>query len=138
MRKIRSLTKNQKQDTYHIMFFQEPADVNNTGFLTYNYHAADKDNAQWLYLSALRKSKRISSTDKSGSFMGSDFSYSDMTSRELEDYDFEVKKEMKADDDKVWVIQSTTRNDKVVEETGYTKFMAFVRQGNYVVIRAIH
>lgn len=138
MRKIRSMTKDQQQDTYRIMFFLEPADVNDTGFLTYDYDAADKDDDQWLYLPALRKSKRISNTDKSGSFMGSDFSYSDMTSRDLEDYDFELKKEMKVDNDKVWVIQSTPKSERIIEETGYKKSMAFVRQDNYVVIRAIH
>ena len=46
----------------------------------------DRDDDQWLYLPALRKTKRIASSDKSGSFMGSDFNYSDMTSRNLGEY----------------------------------------------------
>ena len=44
------------------------------------------DDDQWLYLPALRKTKRIATTDKSGRFMGSELNYADMAHRELEDY----------------------------------------------------
>jgi len=138
VRKIRSMTKDKGEDKQRIMFFLEPADVKNTGFLTYDYDDADKDDDQWLYLPALRKSKRISTSDKSGSFMGSDFSYSDMTSRDLEDYDYSLKKEMKVGEHPVWVIESIPRSDAVIDETGYTKSLAFVRKDNYVVIRAVN
>ena len=47
-----------------------------------------RDDDQWLYLPALKKTKRIASGDKSGSFMGSDFSYADMTDRKLDRYDY--------------------------------------------------
>jgi len=138
IRKIRTMNKDKGEDKQRIMFFLEPADVKNTGFLTYDYDDADKDDDQWLYLPALRKSKRISSSDKSGSFMGSDFTYSDMTSRELEDYDFTLKKEMQVNGKDVWVIEALPRNRDVIKETGYTKSLLFVRQDNYVVIRAIN
>ena len=63
------------------MFFLSPADVKDTGFLTYDYDEEGRDDDQWLYLPALKKTKRIASGDKSGSFMGSDFTYADMTDR---------------------------------------------------------
>ena len=138
IRNLRSMTKDMGEDTYRIMFFQKPADVRNTGFLTYDYDDADRDDDQWLYLPALKKSKRISTSDKSGSFMGSDFTYSDMTSRDLEDYNFTLKKEIEVNGHKVWVIESIPRTADVIKETGYTKGMAFVRQDNYVVIRSIN
>jgi len=137
IRKIRSLDKDFGEDTYKIMFFEKPADVRNTGFLTYDYDDSNRDDDQWLYLPALKKSKRISSSDKSGSFMGSDFTYSDMTSRDLEDYDFTFKKEMEVNGHKVWVIESVPRTKEVIEETGSTKGMVFIRQDNYVAIRSI-
>ena len=112
--------------------------MKNTGFLTYDYDEHDKDDDQWLYLPALKKSKRISTSDKSGSFMGSDFSYSDMTQRNLEDYDFTLKKEMQVNGHDVWLIESVPRTEDVIEETGYTKSLAFVRKDNYVVIRAVN
>lgn len=138
IRKIRSMNKDKGEDKQRIMFFMQPADVKNTGFLTYDYDEADKDDDQWLYLPALRKSKRISSSDKSGSFMGSDFTYSDMTSRELKDYDYSLKKEMQVNGKDVWVIEALPRSKDVIKETGYTKSLVFVRKDNYVVIRGIN
>jgi len=137
IRLLRSLTKDFGEDTYRIMFFQKPADVRNTGFLTYDYEDPARDDDQWLYLPALKKSKRISTADKSGSFMGSDFTYSDMTTRDLDDYDYTLKKEMEVNGKKVWVIESIPRTEKVIKETGSTKGLVFVRQDNYVVIRSI-
>lgn len=138
VREIRQFKKKFGADDYRLLFFLEPADVRGTGFLTYDYDDAAKDDDQWLYLPALKKSKRIASNDKSGSFMGSDFTYSDMTSRELDDYRFKLSKEMEVGGHKVWVIESTPRSQKVIDETGYTKSLVLVRQDNYVVIRAVH
>jgi hypothetical protein len=138
VRTIRSFTKDFGKDIYRAMFFLEPADVQNTAFLTYDYKDTDKDDDQWLYLPALHKSKRIASSDKSGSFMGSDFTYSDMTSIQLEDYDFTLQKEIEVGGHKAWVIQAQPRNDDVVKETGYSKSLHIVRQDNYVIIRAVH
>ena len=85
--------------------------------------------------SALRKTKQIS--DKSGSFMGSDFNYSDLTSYNLSDYNYKLLKENdKVDGSDAWVIYSEPKNDDVKEETGYAKSVIWVRKDNYVVVRA--
>jgi len=138
VRMLRQFAKDFGKDEYRLMFFLEPADVAGTGFLTYDYDDPDRDDDQWLYLPALKKTKRIASSDKSGSFMGSDFTYSDMTDRDLEDYDFQLVKESMVDKEKVWVIEATPRTKEVIDETGYTKSLLLVRQDNYVVIRAVH
>jgi len=139
LRQIRSFRMDKGVDTYSLMFFQHPADVKDTGFLTYDYDDPDRDDDQWLYLPALHKTKRIASSDKSGSFMGSDLNYSDMTSRDLEDYDFSFYKDKQTviDGHKVWVIHSTPRSKAVIKETGYTKGILFVRQDNHVVVRSV-
>ncbi|NVM22770.1 MAG: outer membrane lipoprotein-sorting protein [Desulfobacterales bacterium] len=140
VRKIRTFGKDKGKDSLRLMFFQHPADVKNTAFLTFDYDDPDKDDDQWLYLPALRKTKRIASTDKSGSFMGSDLAYSDMTSRDLQDYNFtfyEKGKEKDVKGVKTWVIWSIPRTKDVIEETGYEKTLLFVRQDNDFVIRAI-
>jgi outer membrane lipoprotein-sorting protein len=137
-RDMKSYSKDFGIDEHQIMFFKSPADVKNTAFLTYDYDKASKDDDQWLYLPALKKVKRIPSSDKSSSFMGSDFSYFDMTDRDLENYDFKLLKETEVRGNKVWMIESTPRNAKVVKESGYTKSIALVRQDNYVVVRAIN
>ncbi len=137
-RTLQTYSKDVGVDTHKLMFFLHPADVKGTGFLTYDYDDVAKDDDQWLYLPALKKTKRIASSDKSGSFMGSDFTYADMTSRDLEDYDFKLLKEAEVRGNKVWIIESTPRSEQVIDETGYTKSIGFVRQDNYVLVRALH
>jgi len=137
-RRIRSFRQDKGKDTLTIMFFETPADVKGTGFLTYDYDETGKDDDQWLFLPALRKSKRIASSDKSGSFMGTDFNYSDMTDRDLEDYDFTLMKEVKVNGLPTWQIQSIPRNKDVAEESGYSKGVIWVRQDNHVVIRGVN
>jgi hypothetical protein len=138
IRKIALFSKDRGEDTLRLMFFLEPADVKDTAFLTWDYDDPDKDDDQWLYLPALRKTKRIASSDKDGSFMGSDLNYSDMTDRNLEDYDFTLKKEMEVNGVKTWLIESIPRTKKVIKETGYKKSLLFVRQDNYFVIRGVN
>ena len=116
VRKIHTFSKDKGKDTLKLMFFLHPADVKDTAFLTYDYDDPDKDDDQWLYLPALRKTKRIATADKSGSFMGSDLNYSDMTSLDLEDYDYsfyEKGKESEVRGNKVFVIWSVPRSKKL-------------------------
>jgi len=141
VRKIATFRKDKGEDTYRLMFFLHPADVKDTAFLTYDYDDSKKDDDQWLYLPALRKTKRIATSDKSGSFMGSDLNYSDMTSRDLEDYDYSFYEKGKQADvrgKKVWVIWSIPRAKTTVDETGYEKSLLFVRPDIDMVVRAIH
>lgn len=137
LRKIQTFQRKKDQDTYRLMFFLHPADVKDTAFLTYDYDDPGHDDDQWLFLPALRKTKRIATTDKSGSFMGSDLNYSDMSDRELEDYDFFLKDEVEVRGNPAWLIESIPRTRQVVEETGYTKSLLFVRKDNYFVVRAV-
>jgi hypothetical protein len=137
LRKLQTFQKDKGRDNYGLMFFLHPADVKDTAFLNYDYNDPDHDDDQWLYLPGLRKTKRIASADKSGSFMGSDLNYSDMTDLVLKDYDFFIKKEMTDRGHKVWIIEAIPRSEKVIRETGYTKTWHFVRQDIYYVVRAI-
>ena len=135
-RTIRSFRMDKGPDTWSIMFFLDPPDVKDTGFLTYDYDDIDRDDDQWLYLPALKKTKRIASGDKSGSFMGSDFTYADMTDRNLDQYDYRLLKEDVLDGVPVWIVEAIPNTEKEIEETGYTKQILFVRKDNHVMVRA--
>lgn len=132
------ITDKGEEDRRRIMFFLAPADVKDTGFLTYDFDAYEKDDDQWLFLPALKKTKRIASTDKSGSFMGSDFNYSDMTRKNLNAYTFKLLKEAEVRGEKTWVIESLPKTREEMAETGYKKSVLFVRQDNFIVVRAVH
>ena len=136
-RKLRTWRRDVGEDVQSIFFFLAPADVKDTGFLTYDYDDPDRDDDQWLYLPALKKTKRIATGDKSGSFMGSDFSYADLTERNLEHYDYKLLKEDVLDGVKVWHVEAIPNTPKEIEETGYTKVLYVVRQDNDVMVRAI-
>lgn len=69
-----------------LSIFDTPADVRDTKMLTYSHNNRADD--QWLYLPALKRVKRISSKNKSGPFMGSEFAFEDMSSFEIEKYNF--------------------------------------------------
>jgi len=75
-RRIQTLTRTVEGKTESITLFLSPASVKQTRFLTLERDGQDE---QWIYLPALKQSKRISSQEQSGSFMGSDFSYADMS-----------------------------------------------------------
>ena len=67
-----------------LFVFDRPRDIKGTAFLVHA-HKEEAD-SQWLYLPALKRVKRISSSNQSGSFMGSEFSYEDMGATEVEKY----------------------------------------------------
>jgi len=138
IRELKTFAKDKGEDTLKLMFFLSPADVKDTGFLTYDYEDSNKDDDQWLYLPELKKVKRIASSDKSSSFMGSDFTYSDMTSRNVQDYTYEIMKEPVIDGHKTWQMMVVPKNEDVIAETGYTKSIVFVRQDNFVIVQALN
>jgi len=138
VRKIKAFSKDKGRDTLRMQFFMEPAEVKDTAFLTYDYYSGEKDDDQWLYLPELHKSKRIATSDKSSSFMGSDFSYADMTRLVLDEWRFKLLKENEVDGNKVWLVEALPASKTVEDRYGYTKSVLFVRQDINMVIRAVH
>ena len=137
-RTIRMFSKDKGRDTLRMQFFLAPADVKDTGFLTYDYYGGEKDDDQWLYLPDLRKTKRIASSDKSSSFMGSDFSYADMTRRVLDEWSYTLLKEDVVGGKDVWLIEAVPVSKVVEDRYGYKKSIVYVQQDNFMVVRAIH
>ena len=74
-----------------LFVFDQPRDVQGTALLTHGHLTAQDD--QWLYLPALKRVKRISSSTRTGSFMGSEFSYEDMSNPEVEKYTYRFLRE---------------------------------------------
>lgn len=138
IRNLHVYSKDFGENEYKIMFFKSPKELKNIGFLTYDYKDTNKDDEQWIYLTDLKKTKRIPSANKSSSFMGSDFSYYDTTDMNIEDFNFKILKEIEVDGHDAWVIEEIPKNEKVIKESGYNKTIAIIRKDNYVRIRAIH
>lgn len=139
VRNIKNIRKDYGQDSKGMVFFLSPADVRNTAYMSFDWDDPEKEDDSWLYLPALQKVKRIASSDKSGSFMGSDFTYSDINGLEIEDWEYSfVKEDADLDGYSVWVIQGLPkeqRKEKALEETGYLKTMMWIRKDNYMVVK---
>ncbi len=135
-RAVRSQRLDFAGGTKSLMLFEKPADVRNTGLLSIDYDDGRKDDDQWLYLPSLRKSTRIASSDKSGSFMGTDLSYADMTSQDPDNYDYAiVKQSVTVDGDDCWQIEARPNNARTKRETGYVKTHAWISKSKLMPLK---
>lgn len=120
-RNIRSKTLEVDGDGDKSMsIFDTPRDVKGTAFLSYTH--ALKPDEQWLYLPALKRIKRISSNNKSGPFMGSEFSYEDLSSQEVEKYTYKYLRTEKLDGRECFVIQ----RKPAYKHSGYTRLITWL------------
>lgn len=109
--------------------FDSPADVKGTAFLSYTH--AIKPDDQWLFLPALKRVKRISSNNKSGPFMGSEFAYEDITSQEVEKYTYKWIQDETYEGRDTFVLERYP----AYKHSGYTKQVAWVDKEMYQPVK---
>ncbi len=128
IRKVRSKSLEIQDDgDKGLSIFDEPRDVKGTAFLSFTHIQGNDD--QWLYLPALKRVKRISSSNKSGPWMGSEFANEDLTSFEIEKYDYKFLREDEVDGDKVFVTELYPK----YKNSGYSKSISWIDQEHYRV-----
>ena len=88
-----------------LITFLTPGDLKGTSLLNYTHRA--KDDERWLYLPVLKRVKRIASKNKSGPFMGSEFSYEDLSSVEINKFDYRFLREENLDGQAAYVVERT-------------------------------
>ncbi|RZM85201.1 outer membrane lipoprotein-sorting protein [Pseudoalteromonas rubra] len=108
-----------------LSMFDEPHDVSGVAFLNHSY--VSKMDNQWLYLPSLKRVKRISSNNKSSSFMGSEFAYEDMSSFEVGRYSYGAASQDNTLDKPAFVVESTPS----YPSSGYTKLKTWLDAGHY-------
>jgi len=109
-----------------VAYFLSPADVKGTAFLVWQHKSQEND--LFIYLPALKKIRRIASDQKHQSFMGSDFSYSDMEQRNLDEADHKILREEKVGESACWVIESVP---KASSDSQYGKILSWIRKEDY-------
>jgi len=114
-----------------LIVFDYPRDIKNTAFLSYT-HALKADD-QWLYLPALKRVKRISSNNKSGPFMGSEFAYEDISSQEVEKYKYKFIKDDQINGRDTFVIERYPQ----YKHSGYTRQIVWVDKEMYQPLKTI-
>ncbi len=110
-----------------LVLFDTPRDIEGTALLS---HAKILDpDDQWLYLPALKRVKRISSSNKSGPFVGSEFAFEDFTAIELNKFDYRYIGEEACGEIQCDVLERLP----LYENSGYTRQVAWVDQADYQI-----
>jgi hypothetical protein len=114
----------------NVIIFHQPASVQDTRFLT--VENADRDDDQWIYLPGLRRVRRIAAGEGSNSFMGTDFSYDDLKSLEIDDYAYELLREETLGDRPVYVVEVTPNNP---DDSQYSRVVQWVDRERWLPLR---
>jgi len=103
--------------------FLSPADVRESGFLNISY--ADGEDESWLYLPALGRERRMSSEERGGDFMGSDFTNEDMT-RTIDDYEYELLGTREINGREVYEVESLPLTDEIAEQVEFARKITYI------------
>ena len=115
-------------DQKYFILFLQPADVRDMTFLVWKYPQRDSD--RWLYIPAIKLVKRIAADDKRSSFVGSDFSYEDVSGRAVEEDNHTLLREEKYAGNEVNVLKSVPKDEKSAD-FGYK--ISWVEKGSFVL-----
>ncbi len=125
VRKLKSYSMDVGKDKKTLMFFEYPGDVKGTGFLTWDYDKIGKDDDKWLYLPAMKKTRRISGASaKKDYFMGTDFTYDDMGDRNIDEDTHKLLGEEEVNGHKCWKVESTSKDKRDI----FSKKIIWLRQ----------
>lgn len=130
VRTLKQYIKDDGKMEKKIMFFVSPADVKGTSFMNWSYSDGRSDD-QWIYLPALKRTKRISSDGKSDYFMGSDFTYDDLGDRHPNQDSHKLLREETIDGKECYVVESTPKEDDYM----YSKTITWVMKDNYLGLK---
>jgi hypothetical protein len=133
--RIRELTMLRKNygdvggDQKFFMYFFQPADVKGMTFMVYKYPAKDDD--RWLFVPAINMVRRIAAQDKRSSFVGSDFTYEDISGRDIEDDTHTMVKEEKLGARDCHVVKSTPK----AADVDYSYKLSWIDKANYLPLK---
>jgi len=117
-----------------IIRFLAPAEVKGTGMLIFDYK--DENDDMWIYMPALRKTRRIISSEKSKSFMGSEFSNADMSAPNLDDFEFSLLRSESSDGCDCWVVESIPLDEDIMDEMGFDRKITWIGKRDFVLRKA--
>jgi len=109
----------------YYIHFHEPADVRGTGFLIWKY--PDRDDDRWLYIPAIHLVSRIAARDRHSSFVGSDFTYEDVSGRDLGLDSHRLLREETFDGADCYVVESVPK-----EESAFTRKVSWIGNKDFL------
>lgn len=137
-RELQSYRKDYGSREAMTLYFKGPDEVAGSAFLSVNY-SGGKDSDAWLFLPSVNKTRRVAQSNQADSFMGSDFSYSDIIGTDVNDWDYAIESQSDpVDGADCWVLTSTPKanaKSRVLAETGYTARRIWVRKDSHFIVR---
>lgn len=129
-RKIKKIESLDSEDNKSmVVTFTYPADVEGTALLS-----VEKSDDRWLYIPALKQSRRIPDSDLSSSFMGTDFSYEDLENEEITEFEYQNLGVENLNGQKCYHIIATPKTKTKQKESGYSKRELFVTTDHYAAV----
>jgi len=113
----------------YFMYFHKPADVKKMSFMVFKYPGRDDD--RWLFIPAINMTRRIAARDKTSSFVGSDFTYEDVSGRDIEDDTYILEKEEILNGNETYVVRSTPKAGDV----NYSYKLSWVDKKNFLPLK---
>ena len=112
--RIREMTMLRKDleggDQKYFIYFHRPADVREMTFMVWKYPGRADD--RWLFVPAIKLVRRIAADDSRSSFVGSDFTYEDVSGRDLEADTQSLVREVTLDGRICYVVESTPKEER--------------------------
>ncbi len=130
IRQLQTQTKAFGETTKTIIKFTSPADVKGTSMLIVDHETTADD--MWIYMPALRKTRRIVSGDRGKNFMGSEFTNSDMSLPNMDDFNYEVLGEEVFEGKPCWKIQSSCKTEDIEDLNGFKKKLSLIDKENFL------
>ncbi len=132
-KRIRELTMLRKDyeeggEQKYFTYFHQPSDVKDTTFMVYKY--PDRDDDRWLFIPAINLVKRIAANDKYSSFVGSDFTYEDVSGRKPEEDSHAILRKEALNGKNCFVIESIPKGP-----SEYTKRISWIDEKNFLPLK---
>lgn len=130
IRQISNASKKFGETNKTIMKFTAPADIKGTSVLIYDYK--NKDDDMWIYMPALRKTRRIVSSEKGKSFMSSEFTNADMSKPNMNDFNYKILSSETYNGHSCWIIENTCKDEDIEDANGYSKKIVWIEKETHL------
>lgn len=129
MRKLTMLRKNTgEEDQKYYIYFHAPEDVRGMVFMVWKY--AGRDDDRWLFMPALNLVRRIAAKDSQSSFVGSDFTYEDVSGRDLSSDNYKLLRKEACNGRECYVVESVPK-----ERTKYSRKLSWIDGKTFLPIK---
>lgn len=126
-------SKNDKGEARYLIRFLSPADVKGITLLTNEANSTDPE--QWFYMPALGQARKIAGDNRSGYFMGSDFTFEDLRKENTTEHSYHRLQDDEVNGKPVYVVMAAPANVDIQSATGYANRLLYIDKDTYNVLK---